>query len=173
MKFFQQKKGFTLIEILIVISVIAIISVSGIAALSTFQTNQLMNVTAKDLVSMLNLAKSRARTQVKPSDCVSPQKVLDGYEVRLICPSGFNPNCGGPDAGYEMIIKCGNLTYISTTKLKKIIPTGYSFVAGSAGSLFFPILKGGVETAGDIIISNGSGLTKTVSVDASGNINIE
>ncbi len=174
MKFFQQKQGFTLIEILIVISVIAIISVTGIAALSTFQTNQLMNVTAKDLVSTLNLAKSRARTQVKPKVCIDPEPdlVLDGYGVRL-CSSVFLPGCGSDYEGYELYVKCGG-NVITTALLSKKMPSGYEFKQpGTTGDFFFPVLEGGVEADGDIIIDNMNGLTKTISVDASGNIEIQ
>lgn len=64
--FLESGAGFTLIELIVAISVIAILSTLGIAAFVDYSRRQELENATKDIVETLNLAKSRAQSQVKP-----------------------------------------------------------------------------------------------------------
>lgn len=163
--------GFTLIEIIIVISVLAVLSVAGIAAFASYSRAQTLNAAAGDLAVMLNLAKSRAYSQIKIYNAFCTVNTsLEGYEVR-IC--GGTPSCVDTPAGtsFALYMRCGGFTKISTANFSNSNltfisppPTVYSF--------FFPVLKGGVAGNGTVTIKNTFNETRTVTVDSSGNIRI-
>ena len=78
MKFKHVEKGFTLIELMVVFSILAVLSTIGVAAFVSFSRTQTLNAAASDIKSMLNLAKSRAYSQVKPSVTPCNTSQLDG-----------------------------------------------------------------------------------------------
>ncbi len=161
--------GFTLVELIIVISVIAVLSIVGIAAFASYSRAQTLNAAAGDLAVMLNLAKSRAYSQIKPVACGS--NLLEGYEVR-IC-GGTTPTCITPSVSFELNVKCGGFTPVSTANFSNSNLSFTSPIQPSVYSFFFPVLKGSVVGSGTITISNTFAETRMVTVDASGNIRIE
>lgn len=164
--------GFTLVELIIVISVLAVLSMVGIAAFASYSRAQTLNAAAGDLSVMLNLAKSRAYSQIKPVIC--GDNSLEGYEVR-ICGSGIpSTSCvtTTSEVDYELDVRCGGPFPIATATFSNlnfapsIQPPVYSF--------FFPVLKGGVVGNGTITVgSDNFSETREVTVDESGNIRIE
>lgn len=169
----RHSAGFTLIEIIVVISILTVLSVVGIAAFASYSRAQALNAAAGDLAVMLNLAKSRAYSQIKPSQCLDALGSLDGYEVR-IC--GGAPSCVTVTSGvdFELDARCGGSVQspsISTATFSNL--TFSSPIQPSVYSFFFPVLKGGVVGNGTITISNTFGETREVTVDESGNIRIE
>lgn len=130
--------GFTLIEIIVVFSVIAILSTAGIASFVTYSRSQTVEVAAQDIVAMLNTAKSRALSQVKPvaSPCGEAGEggVLQGYRVSI---SANN---------YRLSAVCGGNDYFIPNE-NKPIPTSISITAGT-GTYTFRVLTGGVIEAG-------------------------
>ena len=167
----KNNAGFTLVELIIVISVISMLSVVGIVAFASYSRAQTLNAAAGDLAVMLNLAKSRAYSQIKISNafCIDATS-LEGYEVK-IC----NPSCTGTPEGtsFALYMRCGGDTKVSTANFSNSNLTFSSPIQPSVYSFFFPVLKGGVVGSGTITISNSFTETRMVTVDASGNIRIE
>jgi len=162
MKFKHVEKGFTLIELMVVFSIFAVLSTIGVAAFVSFSRTQTLNAAASDIKSMLNLAKSRAYSQVKPSVTPCNTSQLDGYKVKI-------DSMGG---SYDLIAQCGGLDTapIRTGRL----PSGYSFTTGPPtppSTFFFPVIKGGVVGNGNVGINNGFGQWAIISVSSDGNIN--
>lgn len=81
----RKQEGFTLIELIVAFTIIAILSVISVAAYVSFSRNQAVDNEVNQLVSVLNLAKSKAQSQVKPSSCAtSPgptNQALTEYQV--------------------------------------------------------------------------------------------
>ena len=163
---FGKQNGFTFIELIIVLSVLSILSVVGIAAFSSYASKQNLNIAAADLAATLNLAKSRAYSQVKPTigGCDS-NNLLDGYEVR-ICGSS---SCISTGKTYEVNVKCGGS--FRSPSISSVTAPNLTFTPPT--SFFFPVLKGGVAGGGQTVtITNAQNNTKSVTVDESGNIKI-
>ena len=96
----HKSSGFTLIELIVVISVAAVISVIGIAAFVSYNQTQSLNTTAADIANMFSVAKSRAASGVKPTTGPCFTQTLDGYRISItiprtykldaVCPSGIS-----------------------------------------------------------------------------------
>lgn len=171
--FKKRSGGFTLIEIIIVISIMAIIGGGGIAAFVSYGKSQTMSATASELINKLNLAKSRAFSQVKPSSCGS--STLEGYEFGLcdniIFPSNHCQTTDPAVPNYEVVVKCGGFYYAVGTTGK--LPAGYAFASESQPTIFFPVISGGVTTEGSITITdNNNNLSKTITVEKNGSVKI-
>lgn len=158
--FLINNKGFTMIELIIAISIIALISVIGIASFAGRGKIAELDAAASSVSSYLQLARSRAISQVKPQDPIICAGVLEGYKVVI----------NQADNSYELDIVCGG----TVGKIsEKTLPTNLSFDSDTtSASFFFPILTHGVEGAGAISIS-GYGKQKTIIVDSVGGINIK
>ena len=105
--------GFTLIELLVTISLALIISGSGIAYYSSFNRRQIVDQTAKTLVSDLRMAQNMALSQQKPVSSTKftgyyVQLSTNAYQIFPIC----NPACAS--------IKTVNLTGANLTGTTKI-----------------------------------------------------
>lgn len=168
----KDSAGFTLVELIVVISVLAVLSVVGIAAFASYSRAQTLNAAAGDLAVMFNLAKSRAYSQIKPSQCPDSIGSLDGYEVR-IC-SNASCTISGSGTSFALFVTCGGATRpppISTANFSNSNLT-FTSIQPSVYSFFFPVLKGSVVGSGTITISNTFNETRMVTVDSSGNIKV-
>lgn len=149
--------GFTLIEISIVISVLAILTTVGLASFVSYSRTQAVQSASYELITTLNLAKSRSFSQVKPTACINTS--LDGYKVVIL-----------PDyKSYELDAVCsgGNVYRIQNIAL----PQNITFSASdtTSTSFLFPVVNGGVIGAGTIVLS-GYGKTRTIVVDSVGTV---
>lgn len=164
--------GFTFIELIVVFSVIVILSSIGIASFVSYSRNQQLNSSVSDLVTVINLAKSRSSSQVKPDIC-SDSEMLEGYEVRICGLAGSSCISSFPigSYGYELDVKCSSKGFpVPISNYAKQLPQSISFSgATTSTSLFFPILLGGVKGKGEIVFT-GYGQTKTITIDSLGNI---
>lgn len=153
--------GFTIIELLVVLSVISVLSILGIAGFSKYNSNQVVQEAAKDVAAILNLAKSRAQSQVKLGT-VCMANTLRLYEVKITMPNI-----------YRLMIHCGPKPppYLTEIINSNKLPANVTF--RSAGSFSFLVLTGGVESAGQIVINAPGALTKTIVVDSIGGIKIQ
>jgi type IV fimbrial biogenesis protein FimT len=155
-----NSKGFTIIELIIAISIIALISTIGIASFAGRGKIAELDAAINSVSSYLQLARSRAISQVKPQDPVICTGTLEGYKVVI----------SQANNSYELDIVCGG----TTSKIsEEVLPTNFSFDNDTTStSFFFPILTHGVNGSGVISIS-GYGKKKTITVDSVGGINIK
>lgn len=145
-------KAFTLIELLIVFAITGIIAMTGIFTFSSYNSSQVFGTGISEFSSVLNTARSRAISQVKPSSCVG--SVLDGYKV-VVTVSGQD---------YRQYAVCSGVDYI--VAIKKL-PSQISFTSDSATSIFFSVSTGAVLSPGVIKIS-GYGKTNTITIGSTG-----
>ena len=156
----SSQKGFTLIELMVVLSVTAVLGTLGIAGFTTYNQIQVLQSATSDVVTILNLAKSRAQSQIKPSALCSSSGNLEGYKVEILAPKN-----------YTLYLRCsGNDTLVSEEA--KTLSGDLSFDASR--SFFFPIQTGGVQVQGTITITHsGNRRSKTVTVNSLGGVGIQ
>jgi type II secretory pathway pseudopilin PulG len=154
---FEMSKGFTLTELIIIFSIISVISILGIAGFSSYNQVQTLESAASEFVNTLNLAKSRALSQIK--EPCSASQTLDGYNVQVLISSN----------SYALNVECSGG---STNVYVKRLPKNISFDQSSKNVFSFPILKGGAREAGQVIIL-GHGRQKVIDISSLGIIDIQ
>lgn len=161
----MKKNGFTLVELLVVLSVIGILSTVGVAAFVNYSRAQAINSGILSFVSFLQTAKSLTLSQVvrdsKGDDLCPVNNKFTGYEVR-ICISSNGCRSGTNDKKYELNILCDNLnTSSSNPRDTNNLPTSVKFGSGPTVFTFHPITGGvdGVSSSGTRLnIDNDYGL---------------
>ncbi len=150
-----NKKGFTLLELIIIFAISAIILSISVSSFGNFNSSQIFNGAVSDVVSVLNSARSRSISQVKPPQCSSS---LDGYEVKFTTA----------DREYEQSALCGG---VAVATQQKKLPAQVSFVTGSAPSVPFNVSVGTVNSPRTIAVT-GYGKTSTISINTVGIISV-
>lgn len=151
------QKGFTLIEMLVVFAIMGSLTVVGVNSFFSYSRNQDFRTAVSDVTHTLNDLKSRAISQVKPSECGSAP--LEGYQF-------WFPN---PGTSYRISVRCGGTYYPLTTKK---LPANVTFDAASTDTTFFNARTGTVDSVSTIIIT-GYDKTSTISVNTTGVISVQ
>jgi len=163
----NSRKGFTLIEVLIVVVVIASLAGLSIITFGNYSKSQTLNQAYGNFLNVLNTAKSRSISQDKPASiakCAAPGSVLNGYSVTL--NKAATPNT------YSLYVICSNTSVVLSGYSQLPLLPGVSF-GGSLTSVFFPVINGGAIlnngalTQGTITLVQGS-LTKTITIYGTG-----
>jgi prepilin-type N-terminal cleavage/methylation domain-containing protein len=160
--FFCEYEGFTIIEILVVLSVLVILSSVGFASLLFYGRREAVNQAAQGLKSAVLTARFDAISAVRPS---SSCMVLKGYKI-LIFTS---------DNSYSIHRVCDSGE--SEVYRNKLSP-GLSFGSVPCSQIYFATLSGSASCVSgslpaDIVIRGEAGITKTVKIDSNGNASIE
>ena len=144
------QKGFTLLELLLVMVVIAAIAGIGVTTFNSYSKNQAFSQAVFDFVNTLNTAKARAYSQVVPSGCIS----LEAYSV------SFTSN------SYSMNVVCSGVsTVVKTTNF----PGSAISITTTPRTITFSVLTGGVIGNGSVVFSGyGGAYTKTVNISPVG-----
>lgn len=164
------KKGFTLIEILVAFSIIAILSSVSIASFVTYGRSQVLANAELDVSTLLNKAKSRSQTQVKPDILDCQTNPLDGYKVVFLT----DPSTGFLTGTYEMRVVCAGKENVIESK---ILPQGVTFSSypspTTTKEVFFKVISGGVDGSGTISLTQpASGNSKKITIDQTGIITV-
>lgn len=150
----SRNRGFTLLELIIVMTIGTVLLSMGIASFNNYNNLQKVKQAALTLRNNLRLAQTYAISAEKPAGCASP---LDGYLVSFPTNDSYTirPQCNGA-AGNPVV------TYA--------IPDPLTFSAYPA-SILFRVLTAGTNLAGATPITiSGFGSTATVTVYPSGDI---
>lgn len=160
------EKGFTLIEVIVVVSVAAILTTVGIASFSSYNQTEKVKTASLELVNALNTAKARAQSQEKPSGCVT----LNKYRVGLCFQAGACES--GETSRYVLYAECeaANTLY---PIYKGKFPAGVSFGTTQSQIFYFNLLTGSIDFAAvspaSIAVTD-STTTKTIQVYTDGRI---
>ena len=159
-----------MIEIIVVFTVIAIISAVGVASFVNYSRTQTVNTAVSDVANILNKARSRAASQIRPqvSGCDNNES-LDGYRV-AICATDIASCASNNQVNYyQLQAKCGGVGQYRRVEEKRL-PSSVEFDSSSYGkTFFFPVLTGGSSNEDSIMIK-GYGITKTINVYKDGRI---
>lgn len=154
----MKQKGFTLIELMVAISIMAVLGTMGIAGFINYNQAQVLQTSANEVVTMLNLAKSRAQSQIKPSSmCLGGN--LTGYNVVISAPRE-----------YILYLRCSIGPDSKIAEEDKFLPANLNFETSS--SFFFPVQTGGVQVSRQISITNKSS-RKIINVNSLGGVSVQ
>lgn len=167
--------GFTIIELIVAFSILAVISTIGIVAFVNYSQIQALNGGAYDVTTILQTAKSRAQSQVKPSTGFCSTQPLYGYQV-VLCPGGCNV-----DHNYRLNILCGSDGGTSQEITTKSLPKDVTFSSPSEARFLFRSLTGGLEHPGfsfgpQVLVTlqrRWSGEAKTITIYQDGRITVQ
>lgn len=170
-------RGFTLVELLVVFSVMGMLAVLGIAAFVDYSRSQTVATAALEFANMLQVARSRAQSQVKPETPVCNDNTLDGYAV-IVCPYGADGTTLQKDT-YQLGAACGGAP-TEETLVEKKLPSPVVFEctdddSGYGSGYVFRVISGAVEfgggaKSGGSLVIKGYGKQRTVTVYEDGRI---
>jgi len=155
-------KGFSLIELLIVVSIISILSVIGVASYINFSRSQTVTQAARKIVQDMRLAQSLAMNNQKPEAgfCDNDCQTLDGYTFSL------------DNGSYTLFANCINpVENCAPIKLETL--TGFTFDGFT--TVKFKVLRRGVEFTDEkkTLTVTAFGKGKKIIVDDGGSVMIE
>lgn len=164
------KKGFTLIELIVVFSITTILSTLGVASFVAFSRQEAVTTGTSELKTMLNRAKSLTLSQVKPGQCSDTQQ-FNGYKVLVCCTSGnLCPQPCQLNGDYELQVVCANNPVaIDKRTFPKQVTVDTSLSNTTSRSFWFQPLTAAVIGAGKVMIKGlGYNKTETLTVSSTG-----
>ena len=167
----RRSRGFTLIELMVAISISIALGLLGIAGFNNYSQAQTLQTSTNEIVTMLNLAKSRAQSQVKLS-CTG---ILKGYGAYILSDAKT----------YKLFAFCNIGSVVGEPKT---LPKNVSFTSGTDRTIFFPIQTGAAQffigtvlpttptscsTGNCVITLSSGGSPKTITVNSLGTISVQ
>jgi len=158
-----MSKAFALIELMVVVSMVLMISTGGIVFFNKFNTNQKLDKTKSELVSMFRLAQNYAKVKQTPSGYLG----TDIKYVKLL------KNGSG-----DMEVSLNGTTQYFSKKLSEsgatfsIVPSTLYYWAGT-GQLSSDVLGNfynSNQKATVTVTNTGNGNTKTILIDYMGRV---
>jgi len=158
LKIKEKTAGFTIIELLVVISIMGILLGASLVYYQSFNRRQILGQAAKDLENNLRLAQSQALAGEKPEDwCQAEDKRLVGYRLT------FNS-----ETEYQLMAVCSS----SEVKITKLVRLPPNIIGPSGTSVLFKVLAQGAEAETSFLLQGFEQEARVV-VELSGNIKIQ
>ena len=148
------QRGFTLIEILVVLGITGLVFASGLSSFRDFDRRQRISQSASTLRKDLDLAKAKAFASEKPSGCTT---TLVGWRVT------FNAS------SYDLIADCD----VQDVTFKTVsFPSGITKTAGASSVTFGVLARGTTSSSDDTVTLTqiGTGSTTVVTITKTGTI---
>lgn len=150
----SESRGFTLIELMVVMAILLIGTSVGMASFMKYGKSQDLTQASADVASWLNNAKTNAVVQSFPPPCI---QLLTMYSIKTNSASNT----------YEMWVYCNGTSFL--LKNQKL-PSGVTFDVGTSAEITFAAASG-VSSGGTIKVKNVS-KTNTIIIDTVGNITL-
>lgn len=133
----SRRAGFTLVEILIVLSIFILLVTGALVTYRTFSRRQQVLQSALNVQEALRFAQKKARVGEKPPGC----QTLQGYSVRGTTSSQI----------LSLYAECSNQDYlVSTLRLVGTAQLSQNI------TVVFQVISGGVSGTGNIDLNNAS-----------------
>jgi prepilin-type N-terminal cleavage/methylation domain-containing protein len=160
----MKQKGFTLVELLVVMAITGVFGAMGFAGFDNYRKAQVLQTSSNEVATVVNLARSRAQSQIKPVSSCSG--TLNGY--RIVISSSLKD--------YTLYVSCNGTVNpsddVEIAQQDKTLPAGVTF--SSNPSFFFPVRTGGVIPAsGGTIVVNYASKSKTITIDSLGGVSVQ
>ena len=154
-----QKNGFTLVELMIVVSIIGILSTAGILSYLSFSRKQLLVQSAEMVRQDLLLAQSLAINNQKPStNC----DTLISYVFRVL-----------NSCNYQIESSCSKSSGMVNTPIKQASLPKNVTISGLTAVEFKILRQGVVFTGGNTLtLSSSFGGQKVITINAGGAVSI-
>ena len=151
--------GYTLIEILVVLSIMGLLFGAGYANLRGFQRRQSLSDAAKQVQGDLRYAQELALSGQKPSNvnCTGANN-LNGYLFTVLSSSN----------SYEIRASCTGAVPPPASK-SVTLPVGLS-ITSTLSSLLFKVLGNGTNNATISVSQQGNSVPVTITVSSGGQI---
>jgi len=152
-------RGFTLIELMVVISIVLILIVGAVAKYNEYSEKEKVRQAALKFMTDVRLAAAKATSGVKPSVCST--NTLTGYKLE------FPVSCS--NACYEVTPVC---TPVSGTTLRVELANTVR-VSSTNSSIYFLPVVGGTDLSSDatITFTGPTTYTETVTITKYGLVN--
>lgn len=153
----KKEKGFTILELAVVMSVIAILSAYAIPAFKVSMVNNRLVSETTNMTSILNLARAES---LRRNDYVS------------ICPSSNGTSCTGTDFSIGAIIFSdpGNTGLSASSQIIRILNQFPNTTDKGKGIARFTFSPTGAVNSGSLLICNPSYPSYTITIGTDGSI---
>jgi len=162
-----MKKGFTFIELIVVITILLVLSAAAIVNYNSYTNRERVRQLGLNLKSDLRFAVSKANSGIKPSSCSST--TLSSYDVSFIkscAPEGLScykiaPRCSDPDG------------LVVADQMIVTLPKEVFFQSADQTIHFLPLSAGvsfdaGGDSAAIVITSTSVDQPLTITISSSG-----
>lgn len=119
-----SERGFTLIELMIVISTLSLLSITGIVAYVQYQKKAVLDQTVKAYVTAVQLAKERTQAQVRPVGTKPGGGVWNCSQNAGATLLGYELNVDWHDNSYSLSVRCQGASVLSDEIQQTAIPAG-------------------------------------------------
>lgn len=154
-------KGYTLIEVLVVITILGILFSIGYANYRDFGRRQALVGSVKQLEGDIRMVQQNALSGIKPQDTICDTNTLTNYQIEM--------DCNDPDdCKYTINANCSDHTVLVQTKTL----SGVS-ISSTQNPIIFELLGRGASEAVITLTQEVTGKTSTIIVGTGGNTNIQ
>lgn len=159
MKIMKNDRGFTFIELLIIISIIGLISLVTIPSLSKFKTEQALKNTTENVITLLNKAQSDSLSSINSNNY--GVHFGSNYMVYFIGNTFSNTDPNNKRSNFEPGVSIPLINGINLN--------------GGGSDVIFPRLTGNVIGYGTIVLqlTNKSSHQKIIKITKVGSVSLE